>query len=118
MNPQAKHCVNMSLATRSWSRNWKYFHSLVRQYSDFSPEEEKQFDVIVVGGGHAGTEACASAARMRCKTLLITHKKETVGMSATGNRLTICILLMNTLKKRDIGPRQTMQGCTPVDRST
>ncbi|KAL1140238.1 hypothetical protein AAG570_000170 [Ranatra chinensis] len=37
------------------------------------------FDVIVVGGGHAGTEACAAAARMGCNTLLITHKKETIG---------------------------------------
>ncbi|KAF4519768.1 hypothetical protein B566_EDAN010362 [Ephemera danica] len=37
------------------------------------------YDVIVVGGGHAGTEACAASARMGNKTLLITHKKETVG---------------------------------------
>ena len=35
--------------------------------------------MIVVGGGHAGTEACAAAARMGCKTLLLTHKVETIG---------------------------------------
>src|SRR5215470_8089975 len=39
----------------------------------------KQFDVIVVGGGHAGTEAAASAARMGARTLLITHDPAKIG---------------------------------------
>ena len=39
----------------------------------------KYFDVIVVGGGHAGTEACLAAARMGCSTLLLTHNIETLG---------------------------------------
>ena len=38
-----------------------------------------KFDVIVIGGGHAGTEAAAAAARLGAKTCLLTHKKETVG---------------------------------------
>ena len=38
-----------------------------------------QFDVIVIGGGHAGTEACLASARMGCKTLLLTHNIETLG---------------------------------------
>lgn len=39
----------------------------------------QEFDVIVVGGGHAGCEACAAAARMGAKTALITHKISTIG---------------------------------------
>lgn len=40
---------------------------------------QESFDVIVVGGGHAGTEACLAAARMGCKTLLLTHNIDTLG---------------------------------------
>jgi tRNA uridine 5-carboxymethylaminomethyl modification enzyme len=40
---------------------------------------QQTFDVIVIGGGHAGTEACLAAARMGCNTLLITHSVDTLG---------------------------------------
>ena len=40
---------------------------------------DEKFDVIVIGGGHAGTEAALAAARMHAKTLLITHNVETLG---------------------------------------
>jgi len=44
-----------------------------------TPWPKSLWDVIVVGGGHAGCEAATAAARMGAKTLLLTHRKETLG---------------------------------------
>jgi heterodisulfide reductase subunit A-like polyferredoxin len=42
-----------------------------------------EYDVIVIGGGHAGCEAAAAAARMKAKTLLVTQKVSTIGTKIT-----------------------------------
>ncbi len=47
--------------------------------ADFSYTYPRQFDVIVIGGGHAGTEAALAAARMGAHTLLLTHNLDTLG---------------------------------------
>ena len=42
-------------------------------------KQKHTYDVIIIGGGHAGTEAASSSARLGAKTLLITHKIEKIG---------------------------------------
>ena len=47
--------------------------------SSVATSAKTAYDVIVIGGGHAGCEAAAAAARMNARTLLLTHKFETIG---------------------------------------
>ncbi|XP_044015316.1 protein MTO1 homolog, mitochondrial [Aphidius gifuensis] len=65
------------LLTRLKQLSWRN-KLLVPKYYSTNIDNDK-FDVIVIGGGHAGTEASAAAARMGAKTLLITHKKNKIG---------------------------------------
>ncbi|XP_024892415.1 protein MTO1 homolog, mitochondrial [Temnothorax curvispinosus] len=67
--------IRSSLLNR-WCNGRSGQKRLLRKLID---KNESKFDVIVVGGGHAGTEASAAAVRMGAKTLLVTQKKSTIG---------------------------------------
>lgn len=51
-----------------------------KQEKSYTQGMKAQYDVIVIGGGHAGCEAAAAAARYGAKTALLTHKKDSIGV--------------------------------------
>jgi tRNA U34 5-carboxymethylaminomethyl modifying enzyme MnmG/GidA len=57
--------------TSSSSFQWRRGCTVTRKNS---------YDVIVIGGGHAGCEAAAASSRIGCKTLLVTQRKDTIGV--------------------------------------
>ncbi|EKX41049.1 hypothetical protein GUITHDRAFT_158239 [Guillardia theta CCMP2712] len=69
------------LAKRDILRHMRVFSSLVssRGTRQRNPLDASSWDVVVIGGGHAGCEAAAAAARLGVRTLLLTHKLQDLG---------------------------------------
>ena len=66
------------------SRLRRLFTTLYLDLSSSPPRgHDHRYSVVVVGGGHAGTEAAAAASRMGADTVLITHKFSTIGKKGT-----------------------------------
>src|SRR5258705_8201747 len=84
-----------SPAAWTWTNCWTLFSAISASASDVVSRETtlpcrgtcraaigvsmRSYDVIVIGGGHAGCEAAAASARAGAQTLLLTHRKDTIG---------------------------------------
>ena len=51
-----------------------------RCFATAAPNNPDEFDVLVIGGGHAGCEACTAAARGGARTVLLTQRPDNIGM--------------------------------------
>ncbi len=74
--PNLRH-INNNLRHSSFASPISYFSTLSSILASSSSPSE--YDVIVIGGGHAGCEACSASARTGAKTALITQKASTIG---------------------------------------
>jgi tRNA uridine 5-carboxymethylaminomethyl modification enzyme len=72
------HSARRTLATLNDNSTFVYLFPL-HSYNDLT-SRNRQYDVIVIGGGHAGTEACAAAARTGARTALVTPSIDNIGV--------------------------------------
>ena len=102
------------MLTRKWWSSLRNGLSRVSRAPAGYRAIHRRYDVIVVGGGHAGTEAAAAAARVGAETLLVTQKIDTIG-----NREVPCEVPWSLTMKHELylhdrrTPFEVTQGCVP-----
>src|SRR5262245_17727996 len=72
-------CKKISATLGGFGQGSAVFGDVVRGYAEVMAASEYEYDVVVVGAGHAGAEAALAAARLGAKTALLTTNCDTVG---------------------------------------